>query len=610
MSVKRFGWVGERPLIQSEMSDHFVLYHPNNTEGTAELIRRYADLGARPQYVDPLHQAVGSGKLFSNHAAGMKRDINDSAEHDKSCFSIVTSFYRHYEYFKKCAQSVCTLFNQSNEEDPVKFEWIITNDDPSFSYEDIVAAIPEDIASFVRIIHDGKNEGISHRTNQLCMSAAYDNIIFLDCDDLIENTTFSVLGHYLNKFPTVRYISSTCLDIDEDCNIVRQRFHAHPSTEMFERGMLAGHLKCIKRSLYNELGGFDLAFSGVQDYDFALRTLLQEQILLIPEALYRYRWHPHTQSLSREIRQANSAECARKNALNLLVSWANEPSLSQWTRDDKGVCIIRTIGKDIKLLLEAVDSVLENGLVACVVSHTSIKDFELIQERIRKDNVIVLHAPDLNKKRGYPINVALDYIADQEGEFGYFCLLDDDDYLLPNFAQDLLAVAISTRSDVVYGLANSVDSAGKRACQHAPCPSIALIGGNFIPVGSYIVNLRAFEKHHIRFSEDIHYLEDWEFLIKLLQSGMKFSPYFKAVSEYRLIGDGNTDARSRPSEFEFCSHIVRATASRASLSFDIIDFWREICAFPDKEVYRISPGGMGAISEAKRMLIHKAEFAL
>lgn len=612
--VNQLGWFGSRPLTANELSSYFVSYHSDYTAGTNTLIGKYADLGIERQYAYPLHRMIGSGKLFLNHVSNVSMSSVDTNSDitNESCsrFSIITLYYKHYEYFKECAESVRTLFNKSLEDKSIKFEWVIINDDPSFTREQISAAIPNDIAPFVSIISDGNNEGISSRTNQACNLAVYENIVFLDCDDLINDDAFVVLRYYFKQFSSVRYVSSACLDIDERGNIVRQRFHAHPSTEMFERGMLAGHLKCIKRSLFNELGGFDGQFSGVQDYDFALRTLLQESILLIPEALYRYRWHPNTQSLSREIRQASNAEKVRKNALSLLVSWKPEPCQVKWSSDDKGVCIIRTIGSDINLLLEAVDSALENGLFACVVSHTNNDDYEFIKGRVQRDNTVVLHAPDRHKKRGHPMNVALDYIQNHERQYEYFCFLDDDDYLLPNFSKDLLAVAVNARSDVVYGLSNSVSVDGKRVCQHAPCPSIALLGGNFIPIGSYIVNMKSFQKHNIRFAEDIHYLEDWDFLIKILQSGLKFAPYFKAVAEYRLIGDGNTNDRSRPEEFLFCSHIVRASSARASLSFDIIDFWREACYFPDMETYRISAVGMDAIDAAKKILIQRAELSL
>lgn len=610
-SVEKTGWFGADRINQCDVSVHFILHHSDYTSGTAKLIQLYGDNGVvERQYLEPLHKKVGSEGLVARHANNVVCSALSDNVQVKTGFTIITLFYRHYDYFKECAQSVSALFKRSQSENIEDFEWIVVNDDPEFTSEAIMDAIPREIHRFVKLSSDGKNVGISKRTNQACLVATYDNLVFLDCDDKIDDNALLVLRHYLERFPNARYISSNCIDVDEGGKIIRQRIHFSPSTEMFSRGMLAGHLKCIKRSLYDDLAGFSSEFSGVQDYDFALRTLLQEKILLIPEALYQYRWHKNTQSLSRELRQASAAERVRKNALRQLVSWQVQPYSAVWNAHDKGICIIRTIGKNLGLLEEAIESVLINDMVACVVSHTDRSVFELIEGKFSKSNVIVLHAHDVSKKRGHPINVALDYIADNAEQYGFFCLLDDDDYLLPNFADDLLRIATDTRADVVYGLSNSVDANGKRHCQHAPCPSIALLGGNFITVGSYIVNLRSFLKTGIRLSEDIHYLEDWEFLIRLLENGMMFAPYFKAVSEYRLIGDGNTDSRSRPEEFVFCSQIVMATAARASLSFDIMDFWRDVCTYPDRETYRLTGGGLWALDSAKRMLMQRAEFSL
>ena len=193
------------------------------------------------------------------------------------------------------------------------------NDDPGVTAQELEALIPDSLRARTRILSDGRNRGIVARLNEGIAAARLPWILFLDCDDALEPETVRVLDHYIEEFPRCRCIASAMTDIDETGHDLRPRFHTHPTVDLFEQGMVASHLKAVRRDLLDELGGLDPSLSGVQDYDFALRAALREPLLQVPELLYRYRWHAGSQTVARQSRQAALARAARARFLRAVM---------------------------------------------------------------------------------------------------------------------------------------------------------------------------------------------------------------------------------------------------------------------------------------------------
>jgi len=61
-----------------------------------------------------------------------------------------------------------------------------------------------------------------------------------------------------------------------------------------------------------------------------------------------------------------------------------------------------------------------------------------------------LHAPDLKRRRGYPLNVGIDYLSAHQDDYDYLCFLDDDDIFYPNFAKTLSQALQDSGKDVVF----------------------------------------------------------------------------------------------------------------------------------------------------------------
>jgi GT2 family glycosyltransferase len=545
----------------------------------------------------PAHLDLCSAELV--RARLKASPVGTSALRDSEIgFSILTPYYAHEEYFVECAKSVAEAAVRVGRD----VEWVVFNDDPSMLNDRLKSLIPEALQGQVRIVSDGKNHGIAVGQNRAAAAARYPWLVLLDCDDMLEPQALVMLETAIAAAPGTRYFSSLIIDIDERGVELRRRRREHMPWDLFAAGMTVGHMVAVRKDLFDTLGGFDPRFSGVQDYDFALRVALREQIGCLPAHLYRYRWHERTQSVSGHSRQARLRDSVRSAFLSESMALKRPGPLNSTTLPQipRGLCVVRTKGERIDLLVHTLASIRAQKLptVPCIVVHgdDALHDFvrrQLVAECApSQDNpAVLLKAPDTGRRRGYPCNVALDYLADNRDAFDFLCFLDDDDHYLPCFADRLVQLMRATGADLAYGATNSVPETGEPVAQHKLLPFSALLAGNFIPFNSFIVRTEAVTSARARFNERIHYLEDYDFLVQLLLAGVRAEPLFETVSEYRILGDGNLAIKQDMAHFDDCQEQVRrriasathlGSAAVPSAAMTEEAFLADVVAFPVK----------------------------
>ena len=139
-----------------------------------------------------------------------------------------------------------------------------------------------------------QNLGISGNSNAALELAAGDYVALLDHDDVIAPFALFAVAAALNETPSLDFIYSDKDLITEDG---RRRFHPFLkpdwSPEILLNTNYLTHLCVIRKSLVDDIGGFDLQANGAQDWalflDVALRT---DRVLHIPQVLYHWRQHP------------------------------------------------------------------------------------------------------------------------------------------------------------------------------------------------------------------------------------------------------------------------------------------------------------------------------
>ena len=602
------GWYGGRELLPEET----MLAHARPPRRIVKLGEQAYEIGSRSIMNRYLQDENGSDRGFPYLRYApvgelrtylRERQPPSTAAEMTDCggFSIITPFHQHLQFFEKAAASVDRLVH-GEEGAELMFEWVVVNDDSTVSDEDLIQRIPARLRTASRQIRPTGAGGIVDALNSGIRQSRYRWLLFLDCDDEIEPNALVVLNHYRTRFPRCRYISSSMTDIDDQGNVLRFRGNEHPIDRLFDVGMLASHLKTIRRDLFEEIGAFDPRFEWCQDYEFALRTAMREPILKIPEPLYRYRWHPKTQSVSRARRQNVIRRRIQYEYMRRIlgrqedsgaVAANTDARLTIRTASPRGAVIVRTQNKRPDLLLEAVVSVRSQApdLTPIVVVHGNERDVRAVRVQLlpADEETVFLHADDelkSGRQLGYPANVALDYVTDRADRFDYLTFLDDDDILYPRFAAQMGAALTGNGADLVFALANKRNLGRPAEPGPSPLPGSCLVAENFIPCNSYCLSVPFLRQAGFRFDEHLLYLDDWDFLLSLWGAGARFHFLAETVSEFRITNDGNTIEKKYP-ELHYAAVVrIQEKAWNVAVAEEggLTRFRRDMLDFPWSEV--------------------------
>jgi GT2 family glycosyltransferase len=142
----------------------------------------------------------------------------------------------------------------------------------------------------IRVTTRAENGGIVATSNDALAMARGEFVALLDHDDELHPDALAHVHEALLGAPEADYVYT-----DED-KIDRAGHHSGPffkpdwSPERMRTQMYSCHLSVLRRSLVEEVGGFDAGFEGSQDWDLVLRaTERARQVLHVPRILYHWR---------------------------------------------------------------------------------------------------------------------------------------------------------------------------------------------------------------------------------------------------------------------------------------------------------------------------------
>lgn len=146
--------------------------------------------------------------------------------------------------------------------------------------------------SRIIVTHMEENGGISAASNLACAAATGDYLVFMDNDDLLSRDAL------LECFYEVGATKADVVYSDQDEVTVAEE-HRNPlfkpdwSPDLMLSQMYVGHLLCVRRALFEKVGGFRSEYDGSQDYDLVLRLMEQtDEIRHIDKVLYSWRAIP------------------------------------------------------------------------------------------------------------------------------------------------------------------------------------------------------------------------------------------------------------------------------------------------------------------------------
>jgi GT2 family glycosyltransferase len=142
----------------------------------------------------------------------------------------------------------------------------------------------------IRVAHRDSNGGIVAASNDALAMAEGEFVVLLDHDDKLHPDALQLVDEALRANPEADYVYT-----DED-KIDSVGIHTGPffkpdwSPERFRTQMYACHLSVLRRSLVEEVGGFDPEFEGSQDWDLILKVSERARAIAhVPRVLYHWR---------------------------------------------------------------------------------------------------------------------------------------------------------------------------------------------------------------------------------------------------------------------------------------------------------------------------------
>ncbi|MGD9848330.1 MAG: glycosyltransferase [Desulfuromonas sp.] len=175
----------------------------------------------------------------------------------------------------------------------VKYQWyphwqLIFLDDASSAKEtiDFLAELNEQNIEVYRL---EQNSGIAAATNMAVNKATGDYVVLLDHDDELTVDCLYELAFCIDR-DRPDYIYSDEDKIAEDGTFIEPHFKPDWSPDTMMSTMYTCHVSCIRRELWQALGGLRSDYDGCQDWDLVLRLSEKTaKIVHIPKVLYHWR---------------------------------------------------------------------------------------------------------------------------------------------------------------------------------------------------------------------------------------------------------------------------------------------------------------------------------
>jgi len=238
----------------------------------------------------------------------------------------------------------------------------------------------------IKIIHLEKNLGISGNTNAALGIARGEFILLLDHDDLLAPDLLFEVVRKLNDEPAdVVYYDEDIVSADK---LLRRFPWFKPSALSPDLMLSTNYLmhSVIRRSLVEELEGFDSAVDGAQDWDLALKLVERAnrvRFVHIPRVFYHWRAVPGSVASDADAKPWAAASQKRCLETHLRRSGAPEARIEfpgkgivhvQWPVTDAAGCV-----RKVSIIIPTRDKV--EYLSACIrsiIEKTSYPGYEII----------------------------------------------------------------------------------------------------------------------------------------------------------------------------------------------------------------------------------------
>ncbi len=208
-----------------------------------------------------------------------------------ACISIVIPTYNRGWVLKEAIDSVLM-------QDYPDFEVIVVDDGSTDDTPNILKACGPRISVFRQ-----QNRGVSAARNRGVREASGSLIAFLDSDDLWMPGKLSVQAEFFRSRPDALICQTEEIWVRNGRRVNPKVRHKKPSGDIFEPSLelclVSPSAAMLRRSLLEEMGGFDESLPACEDYDLWLRIGCRYPVYLIDTPLIVKRGG-HDDQLSRQ----------------------------------------------------------------------------------------------------------------------------------------------------------------------------------------------------------------------------------------------------------------------------------------------------------------------
>lgn len=231
--------------------------------------------------------------------------------------------------------------NSALEQSHPDVEVIVVDDGSTDHTPDVTAGY--DSLPNVKLVRQA-NAGLAAARNRGFEEATGDYICFLDSDDFFTKDKLAKQAALLDENPDIGFVYCDIITVDPDGNAVAEQCSvARPdrvlSGNIFQSLLLGGyfppHTVMLRRSILDELGGFDLPCEGHADYEMWLRiSAAGHSAVFLNEPLAFYRTHPDSMSKNGEHMNATRILAFEKIAMSYPAVLARGLNVVQQMNED------------------------------------------------------------------------------------------------------------------------------------------------------------------------------------------------------------------------------------------------------------------------------------
>jgi glycosyltransferase involved in cell wall biosynthesis len=251
---------------------------------------------------------------------------------DNPAVSIIMAVYNGEKYLSQAIESIL-------EQTYPDFEFIIVDD--SSTDETINICDKYDLQDpRIKLLKNQQNQGLTYSLNKAWKTSSGNYIARMDADDISLPNRLEIQVRYLENHPEVGLMGTFYQEIDNSGQVSQQtiRFPTEPiiiKWRLCFENPIPHPMIIMRRSVFEQVGGYDEAWKTSQDYDLFTRLSRITKLANYPEVLYYWRVHENSISSGHNSEQRENALRISQKYMSVLLKepMSSEVVHSLWNRE-------------------------------------------------------------------------------------------------------------------------------------------------------------------------------------------------------------------------------------------------------------------------------------